>query len=76
MRGYVSSLEPLLNNNYNLYSVMKPGSGTNELQKSAIETISYLNYNDMIIFCYGTNDFDQKSQKDLKKEIILHFPEF
>jgi len=40
MRGYVSSLEPLLTSNYNLYSVMKPGSGTNELEKSANETVT------------------------------------
>jgi len=56
MRGYVSSLEPLLTSNYNLYSVMKPGSGTNELEKSANETVGHLTYDDMIILCYGTND--------------------
>jgi len=76
MRGYVSSLEPLLNSNYKLYSVMKPRSSTNELEKSATETISYLNHNDMIILCYGTNDFDQKSKKKSKKDIILHLPEY
>ena len=73
MRGYVSSLEPLLNSNYNLYSVMKPGSSTNELGKSATETISYLNHNDMIILCYGTNNFDQKSKKNLKEKLSCTF---
>ena len=42
MRGYVSSLEPLLNSNYNLYSVMKTGSDTNELKKSANEMKPHL----------------------------------
>ena len=76
IRGYVSSLEPLLNSNYSLYSVMKPGSSTNELGKSATETISYLNHNDMIILCYGTNDFDQKSKKKSEKDTVLHLPEY
>jgi hypothetical protein len=29
--GYVSTLKPLLNSDYDLYSVVKPGSGTSEL---------------------------------------------
>jgi len=33
MRGYVTFLQPLLNSNYNIYSVMKTGSDTNELKK-------------------------------------------
>jgi len=70
MRGYVSSLEPLLNSNYKLYSDIKPGLSTNELEKSATEMISYLNHNDMIILCYGTNDFDQKN---LKKKLSCTF---
>ena len=52
---------------------MKPGSSTNELEKTATETISYLNHNDMIILCYGTNDFDHKSKKNLKKKLSCTF---
>jgi len=52
---------------------MKPGSSTNELEKSATKMISYLNHNDMIILCYGTNDFDQKSKKNLKKKLSCTF---
>jgi lysophospholipase L1-like esterase len=60
MRGYVGSLEPFLNSSYSLYSVVKPGSSTNELVKTANEVIRQLTHDDMIILCYGTNDFDQK----------------
>jgi len=35
VRGYASTLKPLLNNNYDLYGVVKPGSGTSELSESA-----------------------------------------
>jgi lysophospholipase L1-like esterase len=58
IKGYASSLEPLLDSNYNLYSVVKPGSTTNELEKTENEVISHLTHDDMIILCYGTNDFD------------------
>ena len=33
IRGYASALEPIQDGDYNLYSVVKPGSGTNELKK-------------------------------------------
>jgi lysophospholipase L1-like esterase len=64
MRGYASSLKPFLNSNYNLYSVVKSGSNTNELEKTANKAISHLTHDDMIILCYGTNDFNQKNSKN------------
>jgi hypothetical protein len=33
VRGYVGSLKPLPNSDYDLYSVVKPGCGSNELQE-------------------------------------------
>ena len=35
IRGYASTLKPLLNNNYDLFGTVKPGSGTSELSESA-----------------------------------------
>jgi lysophospholipase L1-like esterase len=64
MKGYASSLEPLLDSNHNLYSAVKPGSITSELEKTANEVISHLTHDDMIILCYGTNDFDPKNPKN------------
>jgi len=72
-RGYVKSLDPLLNSNYNLYCVAKPGSGSNELEKSAKEEISHLTCEDMVILCYGTNDFDYKNPKNLEKKFSCIF---
>ena len=73
IRGYASTLKPLLNSNYNLYSVVKPGSGTNELKRSANEAISQLTHDDMIILCYGINDLDLKNQKNSKKKFACTF---
>jgi hypothetical protein len=58
IRGYVHKLKPLLNSNYELYSVTKPGATTNELQKTAREEISRLSCNDVILINYGTNDYE------------------
>jgi hypothetical protein len=73
MRGYASSLEPLLDSNYNLYSVVKPGSITNELEKTANKVISHLTHDDLLILCYGTNDFDKKNQKNLEMKFSSTF---
>jgi hypothetical protein len=35
IKGYASNIKPLLSDNYNLYSVVKPGSSTMELKDSA-----------------------------------------
>ena len=43
IRGYASALEPLLNSNYKVFSVVKPGAGTNELERSANESVRQLN---------------------------------
>jgi len=33
IKGYVCNLKPLISSNYELYSVVKPGSTTNELKE-------------------------------------------
>jgi len=35
VKGYACNLKPLLSSNYELYSVVKPGSTTNELKETA-----------------------------------------
>jgi hypothetical protein len=56
MSEYVYDLKPILNNNYELYSVIKPGASTSELKDSAKLEISQLSHDDIKIICYGTND--------------------
>jgi hypothetical protein len=57
-RGYVHKLECLLNNNYELYSVIKPGATANELKETAKEEVSRLSCNDVILIRYGINDYE------------------
>jgi hypothetical protein len=57
IRGYVSTLKPLLNSDYDLYCVVKPGSGTSKLIESAKGVIRQLSH-DLIILCSSTNYYD------------------
>jgi lysophospholipase L1-like esterase len=57
-RGYVHKLESLLNNNYELYSVIKSGATTSELKETAKEEVSRLSCNDVILINYGINDYE------------------
>ena len=59
IKGYACNLKSLLSNNYEFYSIVKPGSTTSELKESAIEEVSHLSHDDVIIICSGTNDYEQ-----------------
>jgi len=58
IKGYVCNLKPLLSSNYELFSVVKPRSTTNELKETAKKEISQLSYDDLIVICSGTNDYE------------------
>jgi hypothetical protein len=58
LRGYGCSLTSLLSKNYELYSIIKPGANSNELNNSAKEVIGKLSHDDLIIIGYGSNDFE------------------
>ena len=55
------NLKPLLNNSYELYSVIKPGASTNELKDSAKEEIKQLSYDDVTVICCGTDGYEVNS---------------
>jgi len=40
---------------------VKPGSDSNELLNTAKETSKKLTQKDIIVLCYGTNDFNQRN---------------
>ena len=58
IKGYACNLKSLLSDNYDFYSIVKPGSTTSELKESAKEEISKLSHDDVIIICNGTNDYE------------------
>ena len=45
-------------NNYELYSVIKPGSRTSELKETAKEEVRQLSYDDLIVICSGSNGYE------------------
>ena len=69
-RGYVHKLEYLLNNNYELYSIIKPGATTNELKETAKEEVSRLSCNDVILISYGINDYEVNNFSQTLQNII------
>ena len=70
IRGYVHKLECLLNNNYELYSIIKPGATTNELKETAKEEVSRLSRNDVILISYGINDYEVNNFSQTLQNII------
>jgi len=58
IRSYVNTPKPLLNSDYNLYCVVKPGSGSEELMATASEVMRRLSQDDLVVVCSGTNDYD------------------
>jgi hypothetical protein len=46
----------LVSNNFEIYSVLKPGSSSRQLLETARQEIMKLNHDDILIICSGTND--------------------
>ena len=49
-------IKNLVSNNFEFYSVLKPGSSSSQLLETAIQEIMKLNHDDILIICRGTND--------------------
>jgi uroporphyrinogen-III decarboxylase len=59
IKGYASNLKFLLSNKFELYSIVKPGFGTEELKETAKKKeVSQLSQDDLIVICSGTNDYE------------------
>ena len=53
-----------------MYSVIKSGASTNKLKDSAKEEISQLSYDDVIVICYGTNDYEVNNSSLTLQNIV------
>ena len=60
------NLKPLLKNNYELYSVIKPAATTNELKETAREEINDVI---LILISYGTNDYEANNYSQTLQNI-------
>ena len=56
IKGHASNLKSILSNNYDFYSITKPGSTTSELKESAKKDVRQLSHDDVIIINSGIND--------------------
>jgi hypothetical protein len=56
IRGFVDSTKNLFSNQFEIYSVFKPGSCSSKLNVTANLEISKLTHDDVLIICSGTND--------------------
>ena len=63
MKGFSKSIQSLLCSDFKLFSVVKPGSTTNTLSESMVETINQLTHNDILVVSCGTNDCELNNFK-------------
>ena len=58
LRGYARSLQSIVNKDYDILGIVKPGSCSNELKESIIEDLAQCSPNDLILINTGTNDLE------------------
>jgi hypothetical protein len=51
-------LKSLLSYNYELCSVVKPGSSTSELKETEKQDVSQLSHDDLLVICSGTDGYE------------------
>jgi len=58
LRGYARSLQSIVNKNYDILGIVKPGSCSNVLKESVTEGLTQCSLNDQILINIGTNDYE------------------
>ena len=58
LRGYARSLQSIVNKDYDILGIVKPGSCSNELKESITEGLAQCSFNDLILINTGTNDLE------------------
>jgi hypothetical protein len=58
IKGFATALQSMLNREYELFSVIKPGSNSNALGESITETVKQLSKHDVLVISSGTNDYE------------------
>jgi len=58
IKGFAAALQSVLNSEYELFSVVKPGSNSNMLSESITETVKQLSKDDVLLISSGTNDYE------------------
>lgn len=58
LRGYARSLQSIVNNDYDILGIVKPGSCSDVLKESNAEGLTQCSPNDQILINIGTNDYE------------------
>lgn len=58
IKGFSSELQSMLKSEYELISLVKPGSNSNMLCESLNERVSQLSQDDLLVISCGSNDFE------------------
>ena len=73
IKGFTTAIQSVPKSDYKLLSVMKPGSSTNMLRVSMMETVNHLTYNDVLVISSGTNDYEMDNFNSTFRNIKKSF---
>jgi hypothetical protein len=59
IRGYAENITSVLSKKLEIFSLVKPGANSDELKVSAKNEIKDLTHTDLVIICYGSNDYER-----------------
>jgi hypothetical protein len=59
IRGFAENITSILSKKFEIFSLVKPGANSDELKVSAKSEIKGLTGTDLVIICYGSNDYER-----------------
>jgi hypothetical protein len=65
-----ANIKPLLENNFEVYSLVKPGSNSNSLETTVRHDINNLTNNDLLLVCIGSNDLGVTHSNKILQNIV------
>jgi hypothetical protein len=58
IKGFATALQSVMTSEYQLFSVVKPGSNSNTIGESITETVEQLSKDDVLVISSGSNDYE------------------
>jgi hypothetical protein len=69
IKGFAAALQSVFNSEYEIFSVVKPGSNSNMLSESITATVTQLSKDDVLVISSGTNDYELDNFKQTFRNI-------
>ena len=70
IKGMAANIKPLLENNFEVYSLVKPGSNSNSLETTVRHDIDNLTNKDVLLVCIGSNDLGVSHSNKILQNIV------